>query len=56
MFWGTDRTKLASCHEAITLFTEELPWLTADDKAWVMGRGLCAWLRSDAPHEPARLV
>jgi hypothetical protein len=28
----------------ITLFTEELAWLGEDDKAWIMGRGLCDWL------------
>jgi hypothetical protein len=26
------------------MFTEELPWLTADDKEWIMGRGVCEWL------------
>lgn len=26
------------------MFTEEIPWLTADDKEWIMGRGLCEWL------------
>jgi L-fuconolactonase len=34
------------------LFTEELPWLSAADQEWVMGRGVCAWLgwpiRTDA--------
>ena len=28
--------------EAITLFTEELPWLTPNDKEWIMGRALGA--------------
>ena len=23
---------------------EEIPWLTADDKEWIMGRGVCEWL------------
>jgi hypothetical protein len=31
------------------MFTEEMPWLSADDKAWIMGRGLCAWLGWDLP-------
>lgn len=45
MFWGTDWTRLpCSWREAITLFTEELPWLSAGDKDWIMGRGLCEWL------------
>jgi len=30
--------------QAVTLFTEELPWLTGADLEWVMGRALCDWL------------
>ena len=26
------------------MFTEEIPWLSADDKEWIMGRGICEWL------------
>jgi L-fuconolactonase len=45
MFWGTDLTRLpCSYRQAITLFTEELPWLSAGDQELVMGRGLCEWL------------
>ncbi len=45
MFWGTDWTRLpCSWREAITLFTEELPWLSNEDREWIMGRGLCEWL------------
>lgn len=45
VFWGTDLTKLPGPYrEAVTLFTEELPWLSEDDKAWIMGRGVCEWL------------
>ena len=45
MFWGTDLTRLPCTYrQAITLFTEELPWLSADDQEWVMGRGPCDWL------------
>ena len=45
MFWGTDLTGIPCTYaEAITLFTEELPWLSADDREWVMGRGICDWL------------
>jgi predicted TIM-barrel fold metal-dependent hydrolase len=45
MFWGTDWTRL-TCpwRQAVTLFTEELPWLSAEDKAWIMGRAVCEWL------------
>ncbi len=44
-FGGTDWTRLTcSWRQAITLFTEELPWLTAEDKEWIMGRAICEWL------------
>jgi hypothetical protein len=26
------------------MFTEEIPWLEAEDKEWIMGRGVCEWL------------
>ena len=46
MFWGTDWTRLpCTWREAVTLFTEELPWLSESDKTWIMGRGLCEWLQ-----------
>ena len=45
MFWGTDLTRLpCSYRQAVTLFTEELPWLSAEDQELVMGRGICDWL------------
>jgi L-fuconolactonase len=45
MFWGTDFTHLPCSYiEAIKMFTEEIPWLTDDDKDWIMGRGICEWL------------
>lgn len=45
MFWGTDFSKLrCSYRQAVTMFTEEIPWFTAEDKEWIMGRGLCEWL------------
>lgn len=44
-FWGTDLTRLPCTYrQAITLFTETLPFLTHQDKEWVMGRGVCEWL------------
>ncbi len=44
-FWGSDMTRMpCSYRECVTLFTEELPWLSAQDLRWVMGRGLCEWL------------
>jgi predicted TIM-barrel fold metal-dependent hydrolase len=45
MFWGTDLTRLTCPYrQAVTLFTEELPWLPAADLEWIMGRGVCEWL------------
>jgi len=45
MFWGTDFSRLpCSYRQAVTMFTEEIPWLTLEDKEWIMGRGLCEWL------------
>ena len=45
IFWGTDLTKLRCTYrQAVTMFTEEIPWLTDTDKTWIMGRGLCEWL------------
>jgi L-fuconolactonase len=50
MFWGTDWTRLpCSWRQAVTFFTEELPWLAADDRDWIMGRGICEWLGWPAP-------
>ena len=44
MFWGTDITKMrCSWRQCVTMFTEELPWLSEDDKRLVMGEALCAW-------------
>jgi predicted TIM-barrel fold metal-dependent hydrolase len=45
IFWGTDLSRLpCSYRQGITMFTEEIPWLTAADKEWIMGRGVCEWL------------
>lgn len=53
-FWGSDISGLpCSYRQAVTLFTEELRWLTPADLARVMGRGLCDWLGWAFP--PARL-
>ena len=50
LFWGTDLTKLPCTYrQAVTMFTEELAWLTAEDKEWIMGRGLCEWLGWNIP-------
>jgi predicted TIM-barrel fold metal-dependent hydrolase len=45
MFWGTDLTRLPCTYrEGIAMFTEHLPWLSAADKEWIMGRGVCEWI------------
>lgn len=44
VFWGTDISKMpCSWRECITMFTEEMPWLDANDQALVMGQALCGW-------------
>jgi L-fuconolactonase len=30
--------------QAVTLFTEELPWPPDADLEWIMGRAICEWL------------
>jgi L-fuconolactonase len=50
VFWGTDLTGIPCTYaEAIALFTEELPWLSAGDLEWVMGRAICEWLNWPHP-------
>jgi L-fuconolactonase len=45
VFWGTDLSRLRCPYrEAITLFTEELPFLSEADKRLIMGQGICDWL------------
>src|SRR5712692_6320630 len=45
VFWGTDLSRLPCTYrQAITMFTEEIPWLATEDKEWIMGRGVCEWL------------
>src|SRR5207244_12693298 len=44
-FWGTDITRMpCSYRQCVTMFSEELPWLTGRDKELVMGRAVCEWL------------
>lgn len=55
VFWGSDFTKLpCSYAQSVTMFTEHLAWLSADDKAWIMGRGLCEWLGWSVDAKPAK--
>ncbi len=44
LFWGTDISKMpCSWRQCVTLFTEELPWLSEADKTLIMGKALCEW-------------
>jgi predicted TIM-barrel fold metal-dependent hydrolase len=48
MFWGTDITRMpCSWQQCVTLFTEELTWLSEHDKELIMGRALCNWIGWD---------
>jgi hypothetical protein len=45
MFWGTDITRMpCPWRQCVTMFTEELPWLSGRDQELVMGRALCDWI------------
>jgi predicted TIM-barrel fold metal-dependent hydrolase len=44
-FWGTDITRMpCSYRQCVTMFTDELPWLTGSDRDLVMGRAVCDWI------------
>ncbi len=44
MFWGTDITKMpCSWRQCATMFTEELPWLGAEDQRLLMGEAVREW-------------
>ena len=45
IFWGTDLSQSPCTYrQAVTLFTEELHFLSEPDKEWIMGRALAEWL------------
>ena len=45
MFWGTDLTRMpCSYRQCVTMFTEELPWLSGGAQELVMGRAVRDWL------------
>jgi L-fuconolactonase len=45
MFWGSDVSRLPCPYrQGVTMFTEEMPWLSANEMEWIMGRGLCEWI------------
>ena len=46
VFWGTDLSQQpCSYRQTVTLFTEELGFLSAEQKEWILGKGLARWLR-----------
>jgi predicted TIM-barrel fold metal-dependent hydrolase len=50
MFWGTDITRMpCTWRQCVTMFTEELPWLSGRDRDLVMGRALCRWIGWNRP-------
>jgi predicted TIM-barrel fold metal-dependent hydrolase len=58
-FWGTDITRIwsrCSYRQCVTLFTEELDFLSGDDLEWVMGRGIreCLRWRDEPTARPPR--
>ena len=48
IFWGSDLSHLyhvpCSYSQVVTMFTEEMSWLTEEDKNWIMGHAICEWL------------
>lgn len=47
MFWGSDLSRLpktTTYRQVVTMFTEEMPWLTREDLETIMGRALSDWL------------
>ena len=49
-FWGTDLSHLPCPYQqGVTLFTEELDFLSETDKEWIMGRGIAEWLNWPLP-------
>jgi L-fuconolactonase len=50
VFWGTDLSQLPCPYrQAVTLFTEELDFLSTWDKEWIMGRAIAQWLNWPVP-------
>ena len=49
-FWGTDLSHLPCPYEkVVTLFTEEMKFLSAAELDWIMGRGIAEWLHWPLP-------
>ena len=45
MFWGSDLSRLpCPLKDCVTMFTGHLPFFSAADMEWIMGRGICEWI------------
>lgn len=45
VFWGSDFTRMSCTYrQCVTLFTEELPWLSEADRALIMGDAIRDWI------------
>jgi L-fuconolactonase len=45
IFWASDLTRMSGPYrEVVTLFTEEMSWLTSSDRQLIMGEAVCRWL------------
>ena len=45
VFWGTDITRMpCTWRQCVTMFTEEMPWLSGRDQELVMGRAVCDFI------------
>jgi L-fuconolactonase len=45
IFWASDLTRMSCLYrEVVTLFTEEISWLSEKDKRLIMGESVCRWL------------
>ena len=51
-FWGTDLSHLTYPYkQCLTLFTEELKFLSDSDKEWILGAGIARWLNWPLPSQ-----
>lgn len=45
MFWGSDLSRLpCPLKDAVSMFTEHMPFFSAQDMEWIMGKGICEWI------------
>ncbi len=45
VFWGSDLTRMpCSYAQCVTMYTQEMPWLSGDALEQVMGLAICNWL------------